>query len=162
MTIHFGYDKNQVIKGLRYHFLSRREIKLLIILINVFSIGAAALLFFKVIQPFSFLIFSLLWMGLMLVVWRIMPARIYKKANTFKDNFSLTLLNNGIELSNERMSKLWVWENFSHFIESDYFFHLYFDQRSFFLIPKDAMKDFETRQLFRDAFKESVGTKPKQ
>lgn len=159
MTIHFEYDKNQVLKGLRYHFLSRREIKILIILINVFSMGAAALLFFKIIQPFSFLIFSVLWMLLMLVVWRIMPARIYKKAHTFKDKFSLTLLNNGVELNNDRMSKLWVWENFSHYVESDYFFHLYFDERSFFLVPKDAMKDAETQLLFRDAFKDSIRKK---
>lgn len=156
MTIYFDYDKNQVIKGLRYHFLTRREIKILIIMVNVFSIASAILFFMKKIQPISFLIFSLLWLVLMLVIWRIMPARIYKKAATFRDKFSMTLLKDGVELANDRMSRKWEWQDFSHYIESEYFFHLYFDQRSFFLVPKDGMKDIPTTQLFRDAFRDSI------
>jgi len=91
MTVHFGYDKKQVLHALRYHFLTRPEIKLLIIFINVFAILSAVLAIFKVIQPFSFLVFSVLWLVLMLIIWKILPLSIYKRSHTFQDEFSLTI-----------------------------------------------------------------------
>ena len=57
MTVQFGYDKKQVIQALRYHFLMRREIKVLLILKNVFAITSAILFAMKKIQTISFLIF---------------------------------------------------------------------------------------------------------
>ena len=47
MTIHFGYDKKQVIHALRFHFLTRPEIKVLFVLVNVFAILSAVLFFLK-------------------------------------------------------------------------------------------------------------------
>src|SRR5215210_7285860 len=79
MTIHFGYDRKQVIQALRYHFLTRPEIRILLILINVFAIASAVLFALKEIQPISFLLFSFLWFLLMLVIWRVLPRSIYKK-----------------------------------------------------------------------------------
>ncbi|MBO9573752.1 MAG: YcxB family protein, partial [Chitinophagaceae bacterium] len=87
MTISFSYNKKQVIQALRYHFLTRREIRILLIFVNVFAIGSAVLLYFRIIQPLSFAIFSLLWLILMLVVWRILPRTIYNRSRTFKDHF---------------------------------------------------------------------------
>jgi hypothetical protein len=154
MTIHFGYNKKQVIQALRYHFLTRPEIRILLVLINVFAIASAILFAFKIIQPIAFLLFSTLWFILMLVIWRILPGSIYKKAHTFKDDFSMTFQEDEVVLENQRGSKSWPWKVFSSFIESPYFFHLYFDSRSFFLVPKDAFKDIleiqETRQLLKD------------
>ena len=70
MTIHFGYDKKQVLDGLRSHFFGRPEIRILFIVINVFAILSAALYYFKQIQALSFLIFSLLWFVLWITVRR--------------------------------------------------------------------------------------------
>ena len=58
MTIYFGYDKKQVIQALRYHFLTRPEIKILLILVNVFAILSAVLFGFDKIQPLAFLFFQ--------------------------------------------------------------------------------------------------------
>jgi hypothetical protein len=153
MTVHFGYDKKQVIQALRYHFLTRPEIKMLLILINVFAIASGVLLAFHKIQPLAFLFFSIMWFVLMLVIWRILPASIYKKAHTFQDKFSISFDDDGIVLQNDRSSKSWSWNLFSKFLESPYFFHLYFDTRSFFLVPKDAFKDItdiqETRKMLK-------------
>ena len=91
MTIHFGYDKKQVIQALRYHFLTRPEIKVLFVLVNVFAIFSAVLFFLKKIQPISFLVFSTLWFLLMLVLWRLLPTGIYKRSHTFQDNFSMSI-----------------------------------------------------------------------
>jgi hypothetical protein len=38
MKVSFTYDKKQVLQALRYHFLSRKEIRLMIILVNVFAL----------------------------------------------------------------------------------------------------------------------------
>ena len=64
MTVQFGYDKKQVIQALRYHFLMRPEIKVLLVIINVFAITSAVLFAMKKIQAISFLIFSFLWFGM--------------------------------------------------------------------------------------------------
>jgi hypothetical protein len=153
MTIHFGYNKKQVIQALRYHFLNRPEIKILLILVNVFAITSAALVYFKVIQPLAFLIFSLLWFLLMLVIWRLLPTSIYKRSLTFRDHFTMHFDEQQVVLETERGAKPWQWTKFTQFVESPYFFHLYFDPRSFFLVPKDAFKDLteiqEVRNLMR-------------
>jgi hypothetical protein len=156
MNIQFGYDKKQVIQALRYHFLSQPEIKILLIVVNVFAIVSALLFAFKKIQGLSFLIFSFLWFMLMLVIWRLLPAAIYKREQTFKDHFSMRFEEEGIELSNERGSKAWPWPAFSNFLESPYFFHLYFDSRSFFLVPKDAFPDITQLQQARELLKQKI------
>lgn len=153
MTIHFGYDKRQVIQALRYHFLTRPEIKTLLILINVFAIASGVLFALKKIQPIAFLFFSLMWFLLMLVIWRILPRSIYKKAQTFQDEFSMEFNEDGVVLQNKLGSKAWSWMHFSKFLESPYFFHLYFDSRSFFLVPKDAFKDITVIQEVRKMLK---------
>jgi hypothetical protein len=156
MTIEFGYEKKQVLQALRYHFLSRPEIKVLLILINVFAIASAGLFAFKKIQAPSFLIFSFLWFMLMLVIWRILPSSIYKKALTFQDHFSMRFEEQGVELSTLNGSKAWPWTAFSSFVESPYFFHLYFDARSFFLVPKDAFTDISQLQEARALIREKI------
>ena len=127
-----------MIQALRYHFITRKEIRLMMILVNIFAITSAALFFFKKISPWAFLTGSLLWFTLMIAFWFILPYTIYKRATTFKDHFIVSFQENHLFLENERGSKSWPWTAFSSFIESPHFFHLYFDTRSFFLIPKDA------------------------
>jgi len=156
MNIQFGYDKKQVLQALRYHFLSRPEIKILLILVNVFAIASAIFYAFKKIQGLSFLIFSFLWFVLMLVIWRLLPSAIYKRAQTFQDHFTMRFEDEGVELSNERGSKAWPWTAFSFFLESPYFFHLYFDARSFFLVPKDAIADISQLQQVRELLKQKI------
>lgn len=156
MTISFSYDKKQVIQALRYHFLMRPEIRILLILVNVFAITSAILLFVKIIQPFSFLIFSLLWFVLMLVVWRILPQSIYKRSHTFQDHFGMDIEEEGVVLRTERGQKSWDWKSFSKFVESPYFFHLYFDPRSFFLVPTDAFRDAEEKLEARKLIKSRI------
>ena len=156
MTIQFGYDKRQVLQALRYHFLSKPEIRILVIVVNVCAIVTAILFGLKKIEGLPFLIFSFLWVSLMLTVWRIMPAGIYKRALTFKDNFTMRFEEEGIELANANGSKAWPWTAFSTFLESPYFFHLYFDARSFFLVPKDAFTDITQLQAVRNLIREKI------
>jgi YcxB-like protein len=157
MTIHFGYEKKQVLQALRYHFITRPEIKILLIVVNIFTIISAILVYLHKVQPMSFLIFSLLWFMLLLTVWKILPSSIYKKSKTFLDHFTMRLEDQEIVLQTERGSHSWDWVAFSSFLESPYFFHLYFNSRSFFLVPKDAFKDLtdlqEARSLLRARIK---------
>jgi len=153
MIIHFGYDKKQVLQALRYHFITRPEIKILLIVVNVFTIISAVLLYMHKIRPLSFLIFSALWFMLLITIWRLLPNSIYKKSQTFRDKFSMHLQEKEVVLETERGAHAWQWNDFSSFVESPYFFHLYFNSRSFFLVPKDAFRDIpelqEARQLLR-------------
>ncbi len=151
----FSYNKAKVIQALRYHFITRKEIRLLMIMVNIFAITSAALFFFKKISPLAFLVGSVLWFSLMVAFWFILPNIIYGKAATFKDRFKVSLEDQHMFLENDRGSRSWPWKAFSSFIESPHFFHLYFDSRSFFLIPKDAFTPDELQEA-RKIFIEKI------
>lgn len=157
MTIHFGYDKPQVIQALRYHFISRPEIRIMLILVNVFALASLALYAFGKITAMAFLVGSLLWIVLMISFWFILPGLVYRKAITFKHNFSMSFEKEGFTLSHERGSKSWDWSALKTFIESPHFFHLYFDSRSFLLVPKNGCRDsdevYELRHILKDNVK---------
>ena len=156
MTIQFGYNKKQVLDGLRGHFFARPEIRTMVIVINVFAILSAILFFFKKIQALPFLVFSVLWFCLWISIRRLLPLSIYKKSATFQDTFILTLEDKGILLETRKGSQLWTWDDFSGFKETLYFFHIYFNARSFFMIPKDSFKDLSEIQAARKLLKERI------
>lgn len=136
----FTYEKNKVIQALRYHFISRPEIKMMIIVVNVFAFGSAALFFFHKVSPMAFMISSLMWFFLMILFWFILPLTIYRREKTFRDNFTASLNSNVFTIANDRGERSWDWVQFSTWLETPYFFHLYFNPRSFFLVPKDAFE----------------------
>jgi hypothetical protein len=159
MTISFGYDKKHVIQALRYHFISRKEIKLMLIMVNVFAILSLALYFFKKITPLAFLVGSFLWIVLMTSFWFILPYLVYKRAVTFQHQFSMDFSDAGFTLRHERGSREWEWNKVKTFLESPHFFHLYFDARSFFLVPKEGCRDAEEVNELRQLIKRNVGGK---
>ncbi len=154
MTIYFEYEKGQVLQALRYHFISRPEIRIMLILVNVFALASLALYALGKITPAAFLVGSLLWVILMISFWFILPFMVYRRAETFRHSFSMSFEPEGFTLSHERGSRTWSWQALSNFIESPHFFHLYFDTRSFFLVPKSGCRDqdeiFELRQMLKD------------
>ena len=152
----FGYDKGKVLQALRYHFISRREIKLLMIFVNVFAIGSAALFYFKQITAMAFLISSFLWFVLMILFWYLLPKMIYRREKTFKDHFKARIDHNGFGIENDRGSRNWAWREFSEWTESPHFFHLYFNSRSFFIVPKEAFEGddvHEARKILASSIK---------
>lgn len=144
MTVHFGYEKKLVLQALRYHFLSRKEIRFMIILVNVFALLSAALFYFKKIVPLAFFVSTFLWILLMLSFWFILPGLVYRKAATFQDTFTMNFEETGFSLGNERGGRNWSWKTVSHYLETPHFFHLYFNATSFFLVPKEA---FDRNQI---------------
>jgi hypothetical protein len=156
MHFKFSYNKKQIIQGLRYHFISRREIKLMMILVNVFAIGSAVLFYTKKIRPEPFLLGSFIWVFMMLAVWYILPYGIYSKSSTFKETFTIFLNDENIVLQNHKGEVVWKWNQFKSFFESPNFFHLYFTSKTFFLIPKDEIGD-EVRHELRGLFNKHIG-----
>jgi len=142
--------------GLRYHFISRPEIKILLVVVNLFTILSAILFYLHKIQPISFLLFSLLWFILLITFWVLLPLSVYKRAKTFQDRFSMDFNETEVVLRTERGAHAWAWTDFSTFLETPYFFHLYFNSRSFFLVPKDAFADLEDLQETRGLLKRKL------
>ncbi len=159
MTISFRYDRKKVIQALRYHFISKREIRVLIILVNVFALFAAAMFFWGKIAPVAFLLSSFLWFSLMLSFWFILPITVYSRAKTFKDSFQLTFLDAYMHIENPNGSKDWAYKAFKYFIETPNFFHLYINEQSFFLIPKDAFTDGDATHDTRVMLRDKIGQK---
>jgi signal transduction histidine kinase len=156
MQFSFSYDKKKVIQALRYHFLARAEIRVLIIMVNVFAIFSAALSYFRKVSPLAFLVSSLLWFLLMISLWFILPNAVYKRAATFKDAFKITFGQYGVRIENERGQTEWNWERFSTYLESPHFIHLYFDARSFFLVPKAAAQQSGNLQELRKILEQKI------
>ena len=137
MQFSVTYNKKKVIQGLRYHFITRREIRILLILINVFAITSAVLFYTKKIRPEPFLLSSVIWVFFMISFWFLLPHLIYRRSETFKDKFTIFILDRQVRLQNMRGYVEWNWNRFTHYFESPNFFHLYFSPKSFFLLPKD-------------------------
>ena len=156
IKIEFTYQKKQVLQALRYHFLSKKEIRLMIILVNVFALGSAALFYFKKILPLAFLVGSFLWFSLMICFWFLLPGMVYRRASTFKDHFIMEFQANEFSVGNERGSRSWPWKAVSNFLETPHFFHLYFDSRSFFLVPKNSFANDDELHQMRQLLKEKV------
>lgn len=147
MQHHFSYNKRKVIQALRFHFIKRNEVRILIILVNVFALMSAILFYSKKIRPEPFLLGSFIWLMLMASFWYFLPNSVYKKAATFQDSFTINFNDLEIKLENNRGEMHWDWKQFSHFFESPHFFHLYFDEKSFFIVPKDDMSDAFRHEL---------------
>jgi hypothetical protein len=156
MQLSFSYEKRKVIQALRYHFIQRPEVRVLVILVNVFAIGTAVLFYMKKIRPEPFLLGSAIWLLLIVSFWYLLPNSIYKKAATFRDSFIIYFKEEEIVLENERGYVQWPWEKFSKFFESPHFFHLYFDSKSFFLVPKENMTD-DFRHELRGLLNSRIG-----
>lgn len=155
MQFSFSYDKKKVIQGLRYHFISKREIKWMMILVNVFAIISAVLFYTQKIRPQPFLLGSLIWILMMSGVWYVLPYSIYKKTATFKDKFIIYFTEETIRLENEKGIAEWYWRDFSKYFESPHFFHLYVDEKTFFLVPKENIGEaliHELRELLQKKF----------
>ena len=159
MTIHFGYNKGQVLQALRYHFISRPEIKTMLILVNVFAIISLTLYFMHKITPMACFVGTFLWIVLMISFWFVLPGVVYRRAITFKHEFSMDFKPEGFTLGHERGSKTWPWTALKTFIESPHFFHLYFDNRSFILVPKEGCKDKNEVMELRHILRENVKTR---
>lgn len=156
MTIHFGYEKNKVLQALRYHFISRPEIRIMLILVNVFAILSIILYAFGKVTGLAFLVGSFLWIVLMISFWFVLPYSVYKRAVTFRHEFSMDFTESGFTLRHERGSKEWAWSSLKSFVESPHFFHLYFDSRSFLLVPKESCKNSDEVIELRGIIKRNV------
>lgn len=156
MQIVFAYDKKLVIQALRYHFINRFEVRLLMILVNVFAIFAAAMFYFHKVSPFAFFLSSILWLIILISFWFFLPNTVYKKASTFRDTFTMTFGEHRVRVENERGYTEWNWEKFSSYIESPHFIHLYFDTKSFFLVPKKAVEEESNLDELRKLLKKKI------
>jgi hypothetical protein len=159
MVLKVTYEKKAVLQALRYHFLSRREMKVMMILVNVFALFAAILYGYKMISPLPFIMSSVLWICMMIAFWVWLPAVIYKKSKTFKDEFEVSIEENHFFILTDSGRKGWAWREFSNFYETPGFFHLYFDNKTFFLLPKNAFENKDSLEEARKIMKGSIQAK---
>ena len=147
MKYSISYIKNEVLQALRYHFIKQSEIKSLMIIVNVYAIVTAVLLFMKKIRPEPFLLGSLLWIVLMIFFWYILPNLFYKKTTLFKEKWEFSFNQEEAKLISSLGEASWGWETVTHYFESPYFFHFYFGPKSFFIIPKSTISIEDQHQI---------------
>jgi hypothetical protein len=161
LELSFTYQKNKVVQALRYHFLSRREIRFLLVAVNLFALLAAGLFYWKKILPLAFLSSSFLWFVLMITVWFVLPLTVYSRNKTFKDQFRIRFSEDGLMITTSGGSKSWAYSSFQYFLETPIFFHLYIDEKTFFLVPKDALSEEEYAHQLRQLLRDKIGERSK-
>ena len=152
MVFPISYNKSEVLQALRYHFIKQREIKSLMIFINVYAIITAVLLFMKKIRPEPFLLGSIMWILLMAFFWFVLPNMFFRKTTLFKENWDFSYTKERARLLGSLGEASWEWETVSHYFESPYFFHFYFSAKSFFIIPKENIP-LEDQHIIRGILK---------
>lgn len=153
MSYPITYQKNAVLQALRYHFIKQAEIKSLMIIVNIYAIVTAVLLFMKKIRPEPFLLGSLLWIILMVFFWYVLPNLFYKKTELLKERWEFDFNETYAILKGSLGEASWEWANVTHYFESPEFFHFYFGPKSFFLIPKDSIST-EDQHIIRGILKD--------
>lgn len=143
MTIQFKYDKKQVLRALRYHFFSKKDIRILIIIVNCFALLSAFLYYMDVVRPLAFLIGSFLWLSLMFSFWWLLPLKIYRGAQTFRETLEIEFGKEEMIITHSEGRKHWPYSSFQSMKETPEFLYFYVNPRSFFLIPMDAFEDAE-------------------
>ena len=140
MQYSISYIKKEVLQALRYHFIKQSEIKSLMIIVNLYAIVTAILLFMKKIRPEPFLLGSVLWLVLMFFFWYVLPNLFYKKTTLFKEDWKFSFNDKEAFLISTLGEASWGWDSVTHYFESPLFFHFYFGPKSFFIIPKSTIK----------------------
>ena len=128
----------------------------MIILVNVFALFAAVMFSIKLISPLPFLMSSVLWISMMISFWIWLPSLIYKKSKTFQDQFQVSIEEQHFYIETAGSTKSWAWREFDRYYETPGFFHLYFDAKSFFLVPKDAFGAEEEVERARTIFRNNI------
>jgi len=158
MNIAFNYNKKQVLRALRYHFFSKKDVRILLLVVNGFALVSALLFYFKAVTPLAFLISSFLWISLMLSFWLILPLKIYRSSNTFKEHLTIYFRTDDMVITHSGGEKLWPFSSFRSMKETPDFLYLYVDERSFFLIPQDAFEDGDDPKELREFLRKKIIT----
>lgn len=149
MQIEFRYDKKSVLRALRYHFFSKKDIRILLLVVNIFTLLCGVLYFYQWVQPLPFLICSFLWFALMLSFWVILPQNIYRSSKTFRESLKVDFQDETLMIYHSAGRKEWPYTAFKQVKETPDFFYFYLDDRSFFLIPTDAFPESSFLTEFR-------------
>ena len=145
MTVSYHYNKAKVLQALRYHFINKKDIRILLIAVNVLALLSGILFAIGLVkQPGVFVLTSVMWMVLMLVFWLLMPRLIYSRTKAFQDNFVARVTDTEITLQQEHGTRTWAFNQFTAWFESPHFFHLYLGANSFFILPKEAFSPEQT------------------
>lgn len=148
--LQFTYKKEEVINALRFHFLRRGEIRVfrntLIILLLATVIGYV----FRLVNFNAMLGIVVMMVILGWAFWYLLPVSTYNKAATFRDSIRLRYNDEGMAIYTGQGERSMSWRNFSQIVETQSFFFLYRDKRTFFLIPTSAFENDEARSQFSE------------
>lgn len=148
MQINFQYQKPAVINALRFHFLNRGEIRVfsyVLIILFVFAVGGY---WIDIVSFQAVVAIVLMIVLLLLVFWYLLPASIYRKAATFRESIRLQYNEEGMVIGTHVGERHINWTNFNNVVETQDFFYLYRDKKSFFLIPTNAFQDDADKLTF--------------
>ncbi|HLR37903.1 MAG TPA: YcxB family protein [Chitinophagaceae bacterium] len=151
MSIQFQYNKQAVIKALRFHFKQRPEIKIFRTLI-ILVVIAAFVGYFTHFLSFNALIWIFIaFVALIFFLQYMLPLSVYRRAHTFREpQLSLDFTEDYIVIGTDRGKSRIPWQQFNNVIETRDFFYLYRSNRSFFLIPANAFDAREDRIKFSE------------
>lgn len=157
MQVSFHYNKPEVINALRFHFLNKVEIRALRMVLILLLLFALAGFLLNIVTPAVLAAIVLMLLVVVAAFWYILPFSIYNKAATFKESIRLQCNDEGITIGTHIGQRLVLWQNFNRVVETQNFFYLYRDTKSFFLIPTTAFRDETEKKNFSNLLKSKFG-----
>lgn len=151
MPLRFHYDKTEVINALRFHFMSRGEIKVFQVALMILIVSAFIGYWMDLINLQVVVWLFLLFIVLILIFWFILPHSVYKKARTFREpEIHLDCDEQSLSIGTQSGNHSIPWNRFERIVETKDFFYLYQNNKTFFLVPAKVFKDESERKEFSD------------
>ena len=141
MLLSFCYDKADVIRALRHHFLNKPEIRIFAIILLILLVFASGGRLTGLVTTPALAGVVIMLAILLLAFWWLLPLSIYNKAATFRDSIKLRFNEDGIFIGTSSGERLVLWKNFHRFARTDQFIFLYRNNQSFFMIPLKAFQN---------------------
>ncbi|WP_341834334.1 YcxB family protein [Chitinophaga pollutisoli] len=148
--LQFTYKREEVINALRFHFLRRGEIRVFRVTLIILLLATVIGYVFRMVNFNAMLGIVLMMVLLGWAFWYLLPVSTYNKAATFRDNIRLRYNDEGMAIHTGQGERSMSWRSFSQIVETQSFFFLYRDKRSFFLIPTSAFENDEAHLQFRE------------
>ncbi|WP_298716910.1 YcxB family protein [Chitinophaga sp.] len=148
--LQFTYKREEVISALRFHFLRRGEIRVFRVTLIILLLATVIGYVFRMVNFNAMLGIVLMMIILGWAFWYLLPVSTYNKAATFRDNIRLRYNDEGMAIYTGQGERSMSWRSFSQIVETQSFFFLYRDKRSFFLIPTSAFENDEAHLQFRE------------
>ena len=150
ITIQFKYSFDEYIDAFRLHYSQLKRLKRNIVFSVVLLLLGVALCLFLGYSFFNSvpIYASVILVAFLLSEFFLAPSKIFHSDPRLQEEHVLIFSDEKILFRNAKMTIALKWKQYSHFVENDEFYLLYYQEETFLIIPKRCFKT-ESMESFK-------------